>query len=323
MSRRIRAAFTCAIACAVHTLLASAVPVTRPQVLASTPHDPEAFTEGLFLHEGMFFESTGLVGRSSLRQVNPDTGEIARQVELAGEFGEGIALVSDSIWFLTWKDQTAHRFLASDFSLVESVSYEGEGWGLCFDGTRLVMSDGSSSLQFRDPHSFELLGRVDVTRDGVAVAEINELECVSGHVYANVWHTDFVLQIDPETGLVVSQIDASGLLTDAEAKGVDVLNGIAHDAESGHFFLTGKYWPKVFEVTFDAASLPPTADSGDAGQTPTLGDAAPDTATSADDPVGSGCGVSTLGRRGAGLRWPSAAFALLLSLCSRRARRSK
>lgn len=319
MNRRAHAAFVSGIVCALQALPASAVVVTRPQVLASTPHDPQAFTEGLFLHEGMFYESTGLVGRSSLRQVNPDTGEIARQVELPDEFGEGIALVDDSIWFLTWKDQTAHRFLLEDFSLVEDVGYEGEGWGLCFDGTRLVMSDGSSSLQFRDPRSFELLGRVDVTRDGVAVPEINELECVSGHVYANVWHTDLVLQIEPETGVVLSQVDASGLLTDAEARGVDVLNGIAHDAESGHFFLTGKYWPKVFEVTFDAASLPPTGESGDAGQVPAEGGAAPDVAT-APDSAQSGCSVSALGQP----RAPRSCGLVLLAwlaVCWRRSRR--
>ena len=227
----------------------------QPEVVRVLPHDSEAFTQGLLLNEGWFFESTGLRGRSSLRRVDPADGTVAQSRRLADdEFGEGLALVGQRLVQLTWQEHVAHVYDVSTFEEVRSFEYTTEGWGLCFDGERVVMSDGSDNLYFRDPDSFELLQSVAVTRDGEPVRRLNELECVSGLVYANVWTTDTIVAIDANTGQVVAEVDAAGLLTPAEALGADVLNGIAYDPASGHFFLTGKLWPKVFEVKLAMAS---------------------------------------------------------------------
>lgn len=241
----------------------SAVPVVRPDVVRSLPHDSDAFTQGLLLHCGHFFESTGLYGASSLREVEPLTGEVLRSRMLPGdEFGEGLALVQDQLIQLTWREGLAHRYHLGSLAPAGSDRYEGEGWGLCFDGQRLVMSDGSSELFFRDRESFELLGSVSVTRDGLPVRQLNELECVGDLVYANVWMTDVILRIDPGSGQVLTEIDASLLLTPEEYATADVLNGIAYHAPSQHFFLTGKHWPRLFEVSFPFA---PGSASSDAG----------------------------------------------------------
>jgi glutaminyl-peptide cyclotransferase len=231
--------------------VAGAVDVVSPEIVAVLPHDDQAFTQGLLLHDGSFYESTGLVGRSTLRQVTPATGVVVRSVPLpATEFGEGLALVGDRLLQLTWQDGVAHEYRLSDFSEIQQFEYEGEGWGLCFDGQRLVMSDGSSELFFRDPTTFELLGSVTVTLDGEAIDRLNELSCVAELVYANVWQTDQILRLDPNTGQVATLIDASGLLTSEQARAADVLNGVAFARDTGHFFITGKLWPSMFEVRF-------------------------------------------------------------------------
>jgi glutaminyl-peptide cyclotransferase len=245
----------CLVAAAIISLQAAAfsarAQTARPQVVASFPHDREAYTQGLLLHQGRFYESTGLVGRSTLRRVIPNTGEVEWRFTLAGNlFGEGLALVNDRFIQLTWQNNVAMIF-DLDFNRQGTFDYQGEGWGLCYDGTRLVMSDGSSKLFFRNPQTFALLGEVSVTRGGSAVTRLNELECVGKLVYANVYQTDTIVRIDPANGQVLTTIDASGLLTPAEAAGVDVLNGIAFDDRTQHFFLTGKLWPKLFEVRFD------------------------------------------------------------------------
>ena len=241
-----------AAACSVQAAALSGYAQTaRPEVVASFPHDREAYTQGLLLHSGRFYESTGLVGRSTLRRVVPATGMVEWRFTLAGNlFGEGLALVGDRFIQLTWQNNVAMIY-DLDFNRAGTFDYQGEGWGLCYDGARLVMSDGSNRLFFRNPQTFAVIGEVAVTRGGSAVSRLNELECVGKLVYANVYQTDTIVRIDPASGQVLTTIDASGLLTPAEAVGVDVLNGIAFDPASGHFFLTGKLWPKLFEVRFD------------------------------------------------------------------------
>jgi hypothetical protein len=152
---------------------------------------------------------------------------------------------------LTWQENIAWVYDIHTFQRLDSFAYDGEGWGLCYDGTRLVMTDGSSTLFFRDPDTFQLLGQIGVTRDGSSVSNLNELECVGNLVYANVWLTDAILRIDPANGVVLTEIDARGLLTPEEQSQANVLNGITFDPVTEHFFLTGKFWPKVFEVVFD------------------------------------------------------------------------
>ena len=235
----------------------AAAPVVRPRVLAQYPHDANAFTQGLLLHGGAFYESTGLRGRSSLRRVEPTTGSVLYDIELsASEFGEGLARVDDRLIQLTWQEHVAHVYDLETFDHITDYTYDTEGWGLCFDGHRLVLSDGSDQLFFRDPANFALVGSVSVADDGVPIEQLNELECVRGLVLANVWMTDTIVVIDPKTGQVLERVDASGLLSEGEKTSADVLNGIAHDASTGHFYLTGKLWPKLFEVELE---LPPAA----------------------------------------------------------------
>ena len=224
------------------------------KVLATRHHDPAAFTQGLLVHEGSLYESTGLYGSSSLREVDPVSGAVKRKVDIPSEFfAEGLALVDDRLIQLTWKEQKALVHKLAGFAPAGELRYEGEGWGLCWDGRRLVMTDGSDKLTFRDPTTFAFLGEVTVTRAdqmGERVLELNELECVDGVVYANVWQTDDILRIDPSTGRVTAVIDASGLLTAEERQRTDVLNGIAWDPQRKIFLITGKLWPKLFEVEF-------------------------------------------------------------------------
>lgn len=221
------------------------------KVLSTRPHDPGAYTQGFFLHDGSLFESTGLYGQSSVREVNPRTGEVKRKAAVPQQyFAEGLALVGDRLIQLTWQEQKAFVYKLADFTKVEELRYDGEGWGLCWDGTRLVMTDGSDRLTFRDPKTFAVIGNVHVTLAGRLIDRLNELECVNGTVYANVWQTDDILRIDPGTGKVTAVIDASSLLTPAEREHADVLNGIAWDPAKKTFLITGKLWPKMFEVVF-------------------------------------------------------------------------
>jgi glutamine cyclotransferase len=223
------------------------------QVVNVYPHDTRAFTQGLVYWERGLYESTGLVGRSSLRRVEPQSGAIEAQVGLDPPFfAEGLARVGDELYQLTWQNGRAFVWKLSTFSRVREHSYSGEGWGLCYDGQRLVMSDGSDRLTFRDPRSFNETGSVRVVRAGQPVQQLNELECVDGLVYANIWQTDRIARIDPGSGEVTGWIDASGLLKGSERMGADVLNGIAYVPERGTFLVTGKLWPRIFEVRFVA-----------------------------------------------------------------------
>lgn len=223
----------------------------RLEIVETYPHDPDAFTQGLVYHRGRLFESTGLHRRSSLREVEFRTGRVVRKVDLDDQlFGEGLALVGDALVQLTWQNGKALRWDLASFRPRGEHRYEGEGWGLCFDGRQLVMSDGSDTLSFRDSETFALKRRVRVTKVGLPVRRLNELECVDGVVYANIWERDEIVRIDPASGRVTASIDASGLLPLDERRRTDVLNGIAYVPARKTFLLTGKLWPKLFEVRF-------------------------------------------------------------------------
>ena len=225
----------------------------RPEVLAEYPHDDDAFTQGLvYAGGGELFESTGLRGRSTVRRVDLATGRVTQSESIdAAYFGEGLERVGDRLIQLTWQANLALVYDADTFEQVGTFSYDTEGWGLCLDNqNRLVMSDGTSTLYFRDPSTFAELSTVEVTQDGEPLARLNELECVNGRVYANVWLTDTSVEIDPATGEVVAAIDASGLLSADEAQSADVLNGIAYRSDTDTFLVTGKLWPTIFEVRF-------------------------------------------------------------------------
>lgn len=219
------------------------------EVVDSYPHDRTAFTQGLVLTEGRLFESTGLVGQSSLREVEVRTGRVLRRVDVPQPyFAEGLAAVGPTLYQLTWQDGRAFVYEAATFDRKGQFEYSGEGWGLCFDGRELVMSDGSSRLTFRGPETFRPVREMVVRLQGTPVERLNELECVGGEVYANVWMTDTIVRIDRKTGDVTATIDAAGLLAPGERAGVDVLNGIAHDPADGSFLITGKLWPRLFRV---------------------------------------------------------------------------
>jgi glutaminyl-peptide cyclotransferase len=225
------------------------------KVVAVRPHDPEAYTQGLVWDHGMLLESTGLYGKSSLREVDPQSGAVKRRIEVPQSFfAEGLAQVGPRLIQLTWREGVAFVYDRRSFERVDELHYEGEGWGLCYDGRRLVMSDGSDRLTFRDPKSFAVLGSVAVRREGRPLRQLNELECVDGAVYANVWMTDDIVRIDPASGRVTAVIDARGLLGAEELGRADVLNGIAWDPVKKTFLITGKLWPKTFEVTFVPAA---------------------------------------------------------------------
>lgn len=223
----------------------------RVQVVQSYPHDPGAFTQGLVLEGGRLFESTGLEGRSSLREVDLSTGRVLRRLDVpAPVFAEGLALVGRRLFQITWKHGEAYTYDRDTFTKGPTFSYTGEGWGLCHNGSELVMSDGSARLTFRGPETFRTLRELVVREAGQPVEQLNELECVGPHVYANVWMTDRIVKIDQKTGAVVASIDATGLLPPAERYGTDVLNGIAHDPATDTFLITGKLWPRIFRVRF-------------------------------------------------------------------------
>jgi glutamine cyclotransferase len=229
----------------------------KVKVLATHHHDPQAYTQGLLWHDGKLYESGGQYGASSLREVNPVTGEVLRFVLVDQTyFAEGLALVGDRLIQLTWKEDKAFVYGLAKLDPRGTFDYTGEGWGLCYDGQKLIMSDGSDRLTFRDPATFTPQGGVNVTENGAPVLNLNELECVDGVVYANVWQTDRILRIDPATGRVTATIDASGLLTAAESAKAEVLNGIAWRPDTKTFYITGKYWPKMFEVQFVPTSAP-------------------------------------------------------------------
>ncbi len=228
-----------------------------PVVLETWPHDPAAFTQGLVWHAGRFYESTGLYGRSDVREVDPVSGQVLRKRPLSErEFGEGLALVGDRLVQLTYREGIAHVYDLYTFEPLARFSYEGEGWGLCFDGEELWMSDGSDRLTRRDPVTFEVLGSLQVTLRGRDLPRLNELACVGEHVYANVWLSDELVRVRKRDGRVDAVIDASALVPDdprVRANRDAVLNGVAHDAEAERFYLTGKLWDVMYAVRFEPA----------------------------------------------------------------------
>ncbi|WP_373289832.1 glutaminyl-peptide cyclotransferase [Saccharopolyspora thermophila] len=233
---------------------AGSLPHLRADVIHVLPHDRSSFTQGLEIADGTLYEGTGLHGSSRLRATDLATGEVRREVRLPADlFGEGITVTGDRIWQLTWQEGVAIERDRQTLAELRRVEYSGEGWGLCFDGSRLVMSDGSDRLTFRDPVTFEPVGGVDVRLAGVPAEELNELECAGGHVWANVWGSEDILRIDPASGQVTAVVDASGLLAPRDRAGTDVLNGIAAVPGTDEFVITGKNWPSMFRVRFDPA----------------------------------------------------------------------
>ena len=227
-----------------------AIPVEVAQIVKRYPHDPRAFTEGLFIDRGELFESTGELGRSSVRQVDLASGKVLRSVPIPSpQFGEGIAPWQGQVLSLTWRDRVGYRWNRKTFKKLGSFKYDGEGWALTSNGRELVMSDGTDTLRFIDPVKFTVKRMLKVTVQGQPLRLINELEWVEGQVYANVWMTDYVVKIDPANGKVVGLIDLTALHRAAGAYGQDqVANGIAWDARTRKLYMTGKEWPALFEV---------------------------------------------------------------------------
>lgn len=221
------------------------------KVLAVYPHDPTAFTQGLVWDGGLLYESTGLYGKSTLRRVDPTSGTVLDKTFLDSNFfGEGLAIVEGRLVQLTWKAGVAFVYDITSLDLIDEFGYNGEGWGLAYHKGRLWMSDGTSRITRRDPGDFRWLATIEVDAGETPIADLNELEFAEGHLFANVWGQDRIVRMDPETGKVDAIIDASGLLSPQEVKMVDVLNGIAYDPVSKTFWLTGKFWPKMFQVVF-------------------------------------------------------------------------
>jgi glutaminyl-peptide cyclotransferase len=217
----------------------------------SFPHDPGAFTQGLEFRDGYFYESTGRRGESTVRRVDPESGEAVQVHELEDHlFGEGLTVLEDRVFQLTWTAGAGFVYDRETFDLVDEFSYDGEGWGLANDGEHLIMSDGSNVITVRDPDTFEILDEVHVFDDRGPVTELNELEYIDGEIWSNVWLKDVIVVIDPETGWVTRRIDMTGLLTDEDRddRNVDVLNGIAWDDENQRLFVTGKLWPVVYHI---------------------------------------------------------------------------
>jgi len=250
-----RLAFVVALLIGAPTLAATA-PVGGYTVVKAYPHDTTAFTEGLFYRDGFIFESTGLKGRSFIRKWNLETG-VSEQERIVDSryFGEGIVDWKNRLYALTWTDEVGMIYDIDTFERVGEFSYSGEGWALTRDDKRIMMSDGTSFIRFLDPDTLKETGRIEVTDHGVPVRNLNELEWVKGELLANVWQTTRIARIDVKTGNVVGWIELAGLLKEAGVTGTqdDVLNGVAYDAAGDRLFVTGKLWPKLFEIKLTPA----------------------------------------------------------------------
>lgn len=237
-------------ACRNEIHAAATAPVSGFEVVQSWPHDPKAFTQGLVYRDGKLYEGTGLNGQSSLREVELETGAVLRKHDLSQEyFGEGVDLFKGRLYQLTWRSHVGFIYDAATFQQVGQFNYPTEGWGLTDDGTSLILSDGTSTLRFLDPQTLAVQRSLTVTDDGREVSQLNELEYIKGEVYANVWMTDQIARIDPATGKVTGWINLGGLLEDEDRTGnEDVLNGIAYDSAQDRLIVTGKRWPKMFQI---------------------------------------------------------------------------
>lgn len=226
------------------------VPRYGYQIVNIWPHDPNAFTQGLVFLDGKIIESTGQEGRSSLRNIELQTGKILKKVEVPEPFfAEGIAVLNNRIYQLTWQHQLGFIYDAQTFEKIGEFNFNGEGWGLTTDGHSLIMSDGSNRLRFLDPDSFQVTKTIAVRDGKTPVRELNELEFVNGEIYANIWHDDRIAAINPQSGRITAWIDLAGLLQPGDVQDSEaVLNGIAYDASSGRLFVTGKLWPRLFEI---------------------------------------------------------------------------
>src|SRR6266446_3912546 len=226
------------------------VPNYGYQLVHVFPHDPEAFTQGLVFNDDKLLESTGEEGRSSLRRVELETGKVLQKVDVPEPyFAEGITLLKGKIYQLTWQHEVGFVYDAWTFEKIGKFNYQGEGWGLANDGQSLILSDGSNRIRFLDPDNFQVRKTIAVIDGTSPVQEINELEYVQGEIYANIWHANRIARIDPQTGRIVGWIDLSGLLAPGEVHDEEaVLNGVAYDETNSRLFVTGKLWPKLFEI---------------------------------------------------------------------------
>jgi len=225
-------------------------PVLGYKIVNTYPHDTNSFTQGLIFDKGVLYESTGLIGRSAVKIVDLKTGKTLKSHELPDNyFGEGIAIIENKIIQLTWRSKTGFVYDKKTLKLIKKFSYQTQGWGITYDGKYLIISDGSAVLYFMDPNTFKVVGTLEVYGDSGKVSKLNELEYINGEIYANIWGIEKIARINPKTGRVTAWIDLSGLLSDQDKKNrVDVLNGIAFNSENGNLFVTGKLWPKLFEI---------------------------------------------------------------------------
>ena len=236
----------------------AAVPQYTAEVIKTYPHDPKAFTQGLVFHNGFLYEGTGGKAArgddffSSLRKVDLETGKVLQKYDVPPDFfAEGIAILNDKIFQLTWQERTGFVYDLADFKLLREVRYTGEGWGLTQDGTHLIMSDGTHVIRFINPEDFSTVRTISVNDErGQPLMELNELEYVKGEIWANIWETGWIVRIDPATGKLLGRIDLSSLADQVQAKNpkADVLNGIAYDAATDRLFITGKKWPNLYEI---------------------------------------------------------------------------
>lgn len=222
------------------------------KVVAAYPHDPAAFTQGLVIHDGRLYEGTGQYGASTLRRVDLPTGRVEQSRRLANNFfGEGITILGDRIYQLTWQNQVGIVYDLESFDVLETFGYRGEGWGLTHDGEHLIVSDGSATLKFMDPATFDVVREIAVTDQGRPVTRLNELEYIDGEVWANVWYEDRIVRISPKDGSVVGWVEVGNLYPPSRRGPDDVLNGIAFDPAAGRLFVTGKNWPQLFEIELE------------------------------------------------------------------------
>jgi glutamine cyclotransferase len=242
--------FSALLAAFLPGLACAELPVVGAQIVKTYPHDPHAFTEGLFFHDGIFYESTGLEGQSSIRSVDLATGHVLRSTALpSGLFGEGIVAWKDQLISVTWRTGIGFRWSLNDFRPLGVFHYPGEGWGLTENGRDIILSDGTPVLRFLDPDSLKVVRELKVTAEGQPIERLNELEYVKGEILANIWMTNRIARIDPKTGAVKAWIDVSNLASRAAATDPDAVpNGIAYDKTHDRLFLTGKDWPWLFEV---------------------------------------------------------------------------
>lgn len=234
---------------------AGSTPEYTYRIVHTYPHDRSAFTEGLFYLNGFLYEGTGVEGTSDIRKVKLETGEVVQRRDLPGYFGEGIIAWKDRLLELTWQTQIGFIYDLNTFELQKEFHYPGEGWSLTTDGKRIIMDDGTAQIRFWDPETLQETGRITVTDQGQPVTHLNEMEWVKGEIYANIWETERIARINPVSGKVVGWIDCTGLLPQQDRIDIpdspqqtDVLNGIAYDAKGDRLFVTGKRWPKLFEI---------------------------------------------------------------------------